>query len=533
MPSSIVVKDLAWSTPDGNVLFSGLSLSFGPGRTGLVGRNGVGKTTLLRLLAGELTPRAGTVVVAGRAAFLRQIVGGRPGETIADAFAAREVLALLDSIAAGTAAPERLAEADWSLPARLGQALARVGLPDLSPDRPLDTLSGGQRTRLRLAALLFAEPDAILLDEPTNDLDAEGRAAVARALEGWRGAAIVVSHDRDLLDRMDAIVELTSLGATTYGGNWTLYRERKALESAALERRLDSVERKVEETERRIQMEKERKARRDGAGQRKRERGDAPKILMDARRERAQATGGGAARLGERQRASVQTELAEVRAEVEVVRSLAVTLSPTGLPRGKTVAEAVNLTGGYDPANPVLRGVSFTIAGPERVAVAGPNGSGKTTLLKLLTGRLKPYAGTARLLGRHAVLDQWMSLLDPRATIRDNFRRLNPDADENACRAALARFLFRADAALRVVGTLSGGETLRAGLAAVLGGPRPPEILLLDEPTNHLDLTSVEAMEAGLSAYDGALLVVSHDPAFLDAIGIERRIALEAYNGVP
>jgi ATPase subunit of ABC transporter with duplicated ATPase domains len=185
-----------------------------------------------------------------------------------------------------------------------------------------------------------------------------------------------------------------------------------------------------------------------------------------------------------------------------------------------------NVSAGYDPAKPLLRDVSLSITGPERVAIIGPNGAGKTTLLKIIAGQLQPFAGQARVHAPFAMLDQSVSALDGACTIRDNFRRLNPDADENACRAALARFLFRADAALQIVSTLSGGQMLRAGLACVLGGLRPPPLLILDEPTNHLDLDAIAAVEAGLCAYDGALIVVSHDDAFLEAIGTLRRIAL-------
>jgi len=173
----------------------------------------------------------------------------------------------------------------------------------------------------------------------------------------------------------------------------------------------------------------------------------------------------------------------------------------------------------------VLRDVSLTLIGPERVAITGPNGSGKTTLLSVIAGTLTPAAGTVEVMTRFAMLDQRVSLLDPALTIADNFARLNPGTDLTACRAALARFMFRADAALQEVGTLSGGQMLRAGLAAVLGAS-PPPLLILDEPTNHLDIESIEAVEAGLRAYDGALLVVSHDEAFLTAIGITRRIDL-------
>ena len=173
----------------------------------------------------------------------------------------------------------------------------------------------------------------------------------------------------------------------------------------------------------------------------------------------------------------------------------------------------------------MIRNLSFTITGPERIAVTGPNGSGKTTLLALITGRLAPSAGTVRLMTDFAMLDQQVGLLDPSMSVRDNFRRLNPESDENACRASLARFMFRADAALQIVGSLSGGQLLRAALACVLG-VAPPPLLILDEPTNNLDLDSIAAVEAGLRAYDGALLVVSHDEAFLEAVGMSRRLDL-------
>ena len=149
-------------------------------------------------------------------------------------------------------------------------------------------------------------------------------------------------------------------------------------------------------------------------------------------------------------------------------------------------------------------------------------------LLALVSGDLQPWAGTVRVMATFAMLDQRVSILDPSISIRDNFRRINPGLDENACRAALARFMFRADAALQIVSTLSGGQLLRAGLACVLGGSTPPSLLILDEPTNHLDMDSIAAVEGGLRAYDGALLVVSHDEVFLEAIETSRRLELAA-----
>jgi ATPase subunit of ABC transporter with duplicated ATPase domains len=527
MPASIALSNLAWSTPDGRPLFSGLDLVFGEERTGLVGRNGVGKTTLLKLVSGDLAPQAGSMAVQGRLAVLRQAVQVGPEETVADLFGVREALAVLDRAERGEADADDLARADWTLQARIGSALARLGL-DADPATPLAALSGGQRTRAALAALILAEPDFLILDEPTNNLDREGRAAVIGLLADWRGGAVVVSHDRELLETLDAIVELTSLGATRYGGGWSLYRERKAAELAAARHDLADAERRLSELDRTTQAVAERKARKDGAGKRRAARGDQPRILLGAMKERSEGTGGENARLAERRREQALGAAAAARERIEVLQPLAVTLPPTGLPAQREVLRLERVTAGYAPGRPVLRDLSLSVTGPERVAVVGPNGAGKTTLLALVAGSLQPWSGTVRLPVRHALLDQQVALLDPALSIRDNFRRLNPEAGENACRAALARFMFRADAALQAVGALSGGQLLRAGLACVLGGPAPPQLLILDEPTNHLDIDSIESVEAGLRAYDGALLVVSHDEAFLEAIGITRRVVLGA-----
>lgn len=525
MSASVSLFDLSWSTPDGRALFSGLDLSFDGGRAGLVGRNGVGKTTLLKLIAGTLVPQAGKVSVEGRLGFLRQTVQVAPGETIADLFGIAGALALLRRAEAGEAGIEELDAADWTLEARIAGALGRVGL-DAAPETPLAMLSGGQRTRARLAALVFTEPDIILLDEPTNNLDRDGRAVVVELLTSWRAGAIVVSHDRALLDTMDVIVELTALGATRYGGNWTRYRERKALELAAAQHELADAERRVAEVAQRAQAATERQARKDGAGRRKGAKGDMPRILKGMLQERSENTTGQNARLAERQRAQAQEDAAAARARIEILQPLSVILPSTGLPAGRTVLRIDAASVGYAPGQPVIEDLSLTITGPERIAVTGPNGCGKTSLLAMIAGRLQPWSGSVLVMTELAMLDQQVSLLDPSASIRGNFRRINPGMDENACRAALARFMFRADAALQSVASLSGGQMLRAGLACVLGGGSPPPLLILDEPTNHLDIDAMAAVEAGLRAYDGALLVVSHDEAFLEAIGITRRLSL-------
>ncbi|ABC89985.1 probable ABC transporter, ATP-binding protein [Rhizobium etli CFN 42] len=524
MPASITLSQISWATPDGRPLFSDLDLSFGRDRSGLVGRNGVGKTTLLKLISGQIRPQSGTVAVSGSVGVLRQSVQVAADETIADLFGVAAALELLRRAEAGAATADELASADWALEPRIATALNRTGL-DAEPQTLLAALSGGQRTRAALAALIFSEPDFLLLDEPTNNLDREGREAVITLISGWRAGAVIVSHDRELLESVDQIVELTSLGATRYGGNWSHYRERKALELAAARHDLADAEKRTAEIARKAQANVERQAHRDSAGRKMAAKGGIPRIMLGGMKERSETTGGDNARLAERRRAQALEETKAAREKIEILQPLSVSLPPTGLPASKIVLKIDGVTAGYRPDEPVIRDLSFDVTGPERIAITGPNGSGKTTLLALITGELKAWAGTVAVMTGFAMLDQKVGLLDPSASIRDNFRRINPQADENTCRAALARFMFRADAALQTVSTLSGGQLLRAGLACTLGAA-PPPLLILDEPTNHLDIDSISAVEAGLGAYDGTLMVVSHDETFLENIGITRRLEL-------
>ncbi len=527
MPASIILSNLSLSAPDGRSLFSNIDLTFGAERTGLVGRNGVGKTTLLASILREHIPQSGRIAVHGTVGLLRQNVQLPAGAQVIDLFGAREALELLRRAERGEALVEEVTDVDWTLEARLASALARLGF-DLSPDTDLDRLSGGQVTRVRLAALVFAQPDFLLLDEPTNNLDQDGRKAVIDLLAAWRGGAIVVSHDRNLLETMDAIVELTSLGATRYGGNWSSYRAQKAVELAAVRHDLAHAEKRLSEIDGKAQEAAERKARKDSGGRKKRAKGDMPRILADARRDRSEDSGGKSAQVVERRRAEAIEAVDTARRRIEILQPLSVKLPSTRLPAGREVLWLDRITAGYRPDRPILQDLTLTIVGPERVALVGPNGSGKTTLLKLIAGELRPLSGIVRVRPDFALFDQKVSLLDPAISILDNFGRLNPRAGANECHAALARFMFRADAALQIVGSLSGGQIFRAGLACVLGGPAPPSLLILDEPTNHLDIESIEAVEAGLRAYDGALLVVSHDEAFLQAIGVTRRLDLGA-----
>lgn len=521
----VTLSGVAARTPDGRTLFDNLTLSLGRERTGIVGRNGVGKTTLLDLIAGGLASSEGHVARTGTIARLRQDAGAVPGQTVAAVLGVEAAQAQLARILAGEGTADDLAGADWTLETRLQEALAAVGLQGLALEREATTLSGGERTRLQLAALELAGADLTLLDEPTNHLDERGRALVAERLSRWPGGAVVVSHDRALLRRMDRIVELSPLGATVYGGHYDLYAERKALERAAAEHDLAVAEIEVARTAAEAQRRAEGKARRDRAGRKKGMKGDMPKMLRDFRAETAENSAGHDARLAARQAAEAEQTLIAARERVERVRRMTLPLPKTGLAAGRQVLtlQGVRVDGEQGPR---VGTVDLRIVGPERVAITGPNGSGKTTLLDLIAGRIVPSAGMADCAVPMALLDQHASILRDEETLIEAWHRLNPGGTLNEAQAALARFLFRNVEAHKSVANLSGGERLRAALACVMTGIRPPQLLVLDEPTNHLDLDAVEAVEAALAAWDGALLVVSHDRDFLDAIRIDREVRL-------
>jgi ATPase subunit of ABC transporter with duplicated ATPase domains len=530
MSALITLDAVSGATPDGRVLFENLSLSLGRERTALVGRNGVGKTTLARLILGEIEPVRGSVSANGRVAALRQTFAPAAGATVADVLSIADDLALLARIVTGAAREGDLERADWDLPARAESALERCGLAGVAFERPAAALSGGQMTRLALAALLIAEPDFIVLDEPTNNLDADGRDAVREMLASWRGGALVISHDRELLRGMDRIVELSTLGARVYGGNYDLYIERREAERETAERTLDSAEREVERVDRAVQLARERKERRDAAGKRSRAKNDMPKLLLNARAEQAENSGARGTRLADRLKSEMSDALEAAQQEVERVRSLAFALPPSELAAGKTVLAFEDVSFAWPEQARLIDGLSFQMRGPERVALRGGNGSGKSTLIGLARGTLAPHAGRIVRGVEMAVLDQRASMLRDEETLLANFLRLNPEANENAAYEALAKFLFRNVAALKLAGELSGGERLRAAVACTLFAARPPQLLILDEPTNHLDLHSIEAIESALSAYDGALLVASHDEDFLEAIGAGRMIEPSAWS---
>ena len=524
MPALLTLDRLSLAAPDGRALFSDLTISIDRERVAFVGRNGAGKSTLLRAILGEVRPLSGSIATGGRIGMLRQATIDAEA-TAADALGVRAPLARLDRIERGAGTADDLNAADWLLPGRIEAALADVGLVGVDLDRPLGGFSGGERMRLGLARLLVDAPDLILLDEPTNDLDRDGRRAVAALVRRWRGGIVIASHDRALLEEVDRIVELSPVRIFHVGGGWSAFAAARDAERDRAATAVKRAEETLRNARQDAQTARERQARRDAGGRAFAASGGDSRLSLGLAKRRAESTAGRSAGSSARRIDEAEDALADAAQRIEVTAPLSIELPLTGLPASRTVLsldEVVLTRGGrrlFGPLTLVLRG-------PARVAVAGRNGAGKSSLLKLIAGDLEPSAGTVLRGGRVACLDQHVGLLDDRLSLLDNIRRHHPAMTDNEAHAALARFAFRNRDALKTAASLSGGERLRAGLACVMSGLEPPQLLLLDEPTNHLDLAAIEVLERALRGFDGALVVVSHDEAFLEAIGIDRTVEL-------
>lgn len=521
----LTCSSLSFAWPDGTPVLDDFHLSVGPGRTGLIGLNGSGKSTLLRLIAGELTPAEGHIRTAGEVGYLPQNLVLDTALRVDEALGIATTRAALHAIEAGDVDEKWFTAVadDWDVEERALATLDQLGLGHIGLDRTIGEMSGGECVLLRLAALLLARPDVLLLDEPTNNLDLYARGRLYAAVDAWNGVLVVVSHDRELLERVDQVADLRDGQVTWYGGNLSAYEQALAVEQEAAERMVRVAEADVHRQKRELAEAQVKLARRKRYGQKMQESKREPKIVMGARKRAAQESAG-------KHRIMHAGKLAEAKERlddaVEAVRDdaeIRVELPHTKVHPGQGVLVLSDLELAYGAR---VQGF-FEVRGPERIALVGRNGAGKTTLLRTLAGELAPVSGEASVQVPTRFLPQRLDVLDDESSVVENVARFAPEATNNQIRARLARFLFRGARADRPAGTLSGGERFRAALASLLLAEPAPQLLMLDEPTNNLDMASVQRLTAALDAYEGALIVASHDVPFLESLGITRWLLLD------
>ena len=572
MPAAITCSDLSFSWPDGTSVLSGLNLSIGPGRTGLIGANGSGKSTLLRLIAGELPPTAGTVSARGEVGYLPQAIALGTHSTVSDLLGITSARRALHAIEAGDASEDAFAAVgdDWDVEERARAWLDRLGLAAGLDDK-VQRLSGGETILVALAALFLRRPDVMLLDEPTNNLDLNARQRLYDAVANWTGILVIVSHDRELLTRVDQIADLSGGEVRLYGGNLAAYEEQLAAEQAAAQRAVVAASAEVRREQRDLVDAQTKQARRDRQGRKVAASGGLPKIVANARKKAAQETAGRSRELHAERLQAARDRLEQAEQAVRDDAEIRVALPGTAVPAGRTVLTVTGLaserwhpaTVGPNPsqantsqANPSqsehpksAQGPNdhgqeddqdaspgaldeLIVRGPERIALVGPNGAGKTTLLRAIVGLAESPGLTVRRGAVTGYLPQRLDVLDDSLSVVANVQAAAPDASVNDVRAGLARFLFRGERASRLAATLSGGERFRAVLAALLLAQPAPQLLLLDEPTNNLDMASVRQLAQALEGFRGAILLASHDVPFLRSAGITRWLRLDRETGL-
>lgn len=526
----LTLHSVSYTLPQGRQLLTSLDASFGAQRTALVGRNGVGKSVLARILAGELAPTSGSVGRSGRVHYLPQNpLAGQP--SIAALAGVQAPLQALERIEQGSCDVQdfELLNQRWDLRQQFQAALARAGLPALAPETPAHQLSGGQAMRVALMGARLAQADFWILDEPSNHLDAAGREALAQELAQWRGGLLLISHDRRLLRTMDAIAELSASAITVYTGSYDFYEQaqrqhRQNLHDALAHHKLERH--RAEQAQR---TQQERQQRKQARGNQLGKHSNQAKILLDFGKERAQGTGGkltaqhAATReaLNQRVRQAAQALQQQVDWQTDALHwHLPADLAHSGAD-GRVAAELREV---QLPRVAPHRPLNLQLRTGQRVAIGGPNGCGKSTLLQVLAGQLAPLAGTAHTHIPWACLDQRHSLLQPGRSVLEQLLAASPRTPEALQRMRLAQLGLTADTITQDSAGLSGGERIKAALACALYRDAPAQGLLLDEPDNHLDLPALHALEALLRDYPGTLLIVSHDEALLQSLQLTHRL---------
>ena len=580
MSFHITLDHISYAHPSEPPLFVNLSAVFSAPLTGLIGDNGCGKTTLMRLILGDLTPDSGSLAVPERMAYLPQDLGLDREQTLAELCGISEILWALQAVESGEYSPELYDTIgdNWDVEERTLTALATYGFtPGTQVDRDnpdtvralfarqMHSFSGGEAVIAALASLMVSDPEFILLDEPTNNLDSAAKAQLFTALEALPCPALIISHDRDLLERMHVIAELHAdrqglAHLRLFEGNYSTYRQALDTEQQAAQRRVSEAKNRVRSAHREWVHAQEIISKNMAQVWKDDQPDTILALAKDASRQAAAKLR--VLRVGKQEQA--QEEYQNAQNEVRVQEKIYAELSQQPLPAGRKVLELHRVDSRrvdsrvsretftvqqptkvdslhFSPTEagdenqqgtPAEHPEHLILSGPEHLRITGANGSGKTTLLEAIAHAKDPeYRSPVQPAYRvdycleGAYIPQRITL-DPQLTLLQSVQRTNPGVSEQHLRDQLARLLFRRESVHHKTGELSGGERFRAAVAQVLLADPVPQLLMLDEPTNNLDISSVDWLVQALEAYTGALIVVSHDEDFCRRIRIDRTLAL-------
>lgn len=547
---SFIIKDLSYIHTDKEILFSHIHLSINSGdKIALTGNNGCGKSTLMRILAGDLSPSSGTVLRPEHLYYVPQHFGQYDRQTIAQALGISHKLSALHAILSGDAAEAHFntLNDDWTVEERAQAALDSWGLGGIPLSRPMEGLSGGEKTRIFLAGMELHNPTAILLDEPTNHLDADGRERLHNLLRRTSATVLVISHDRTLLNLLPAICELSSQGLTYYSGNYDFYKEQKTLQQNALTQQLEEKQKALRLARKVAREVEERKAKQNVRGEKASIKKGIPRILMGGLKNNAENSSSRLSSIHAEKAEKLQTEMAGIKSSLSQTDKLKTDFNASHLHTGKILVTArdVNLHYPNYPnhtASPTetphtettakslwASPLTFQLRSGDRLSLKGKNGSGKTTLLKLIMGELHPTDGVMERAGFTSVyLDQEYSLVRNERSVLQQAEAFNHrHLPEHEVKTILNRYLFPRDVWNKPCSKLSGGEKMRLSFCCLMIADNTPDMFILDEPTNNLDIESIEIITATIRNYAGTVIAISHDREFLKDTGIEREILLE------
>lgn len=529
---SIIISDVSYRYSNQQVLLKHVRFSVSSNRkVSIIGNNGIGKSTLLKLLAGELTPSSGTIQCSTRPYYIPQQIGVRE-QCISEALGLNEKLKALHAISNGSSDPAYydLLEDDWDIESRCRSALDYWGLTDIEWTSSLESLSCGEKSKVFLAGWLIHKPDIVLLDEPTNHLDQTGREKLYNYITNCKATIVVVSHDITLLNLFDTTCELSKKGIKAYGGNYAFYKEQKEIEEKALEQQINSEEANLRTARKKARETQERQDKRTSQGNKSKQKGGVARIILNARSGFAENS---SAKLKEKHSDIIrnkQQQLLELRQKQRISSKLKIDFENAQLHDGKLLVEAVNINFGYSCEMTVWKKpLSIEVRSGERIRITGNNGTGKTTLIRLLTGELLPSIGEIKKADfSYIYLDQQYSQVHKDVTILELAIGYNSNnLQDHEIKLRLNRALFPKETWDKNCQTLSGGERMRLYVCCLMISNHFPDMFILDEPTNNLDLSSLSILTNTIKSYRGTILVISHDKHFIDEIGITKSIELE------